>query len=183
MNISDTIAPKSDQLNADDLIAGPKTITITSVKVEAGDQPVSVFYQGDNGKPYKPCKSMRRVLVRLFGNDSSTYGGKRVTLYCDEQVTFGSAAVGGIRISHASGLTETVTMALTAKRGTRKPYTIQPLKERDYTPVLEAIRELSLSGTEAFRAGWKKLSAEEKAFIEPHIASLKQAAEAADKPE
>jgi hypothetical protein len=87
MNISDTIAPKSDQLNADDLIAGPKTITITSVKVEAGDQPVSVFYQGDNGKPYKPCKSMRRVLVRLFGNDSATYAGKRVTLYCDEQVT------------------------------------------------------------------------------------------------
>ena len=41
IDISKTIAPKSDQLNADDLIAGPKTITVTGVKLVAEDQPVA----------------------------------------------------------------------------------------------------------------------------------------------
>jgi hypothetical protein len=29
MDITDTLAPKSNQLNSDDLIVGPKTITVT----------------------------------------------------------------------------------------------------------------------------------------------------------
>lgn len=35
MDLSKTIIPKSDQLNADDLISGPKTIKIRDVKAEA----------------------------------------------------------------------------------------------------------------------------------------------------
>ena len=69
LDISKTIAPKSEQLNADDLIAGPRTITVTSVKLVAEDQPVAIHFAGDEGKPHKPCKSMRRVLVRAWGAD------------------------------------------------------------------------------------------------------------------
>ena len=69
LDISKTIAPKSEQLNADDLIAGPRTITVTSVSFVAEDQPVAIHFAGDEGKPYKPCKSMRRVLVRAWGAD------------------------------------------------------------------------------------------------------------------
>nr|MBX2835055.1 hypothetical protein [Micavibrio sp.] len=69
-DISHTIVPKSMQLNADDLISEPKTITITQVRVKDNpDQPVAISYQGDNGKPYYPCKSMRRVMVRAWGKD------------------------------------------------------------------------------------------------------------------
>ena len=58
-----TIAPKSDQLNADDLINGPMTITITAVKARPGssEQPIQISFDGDGGKPYLPCKSMRRA--------------------------------------------------------------------------------------------------------------------------
>jgi len=73
IDIAATCAPKSDQLNADDLIAGPRTITITAVKLSAEDQPVSIHFQGDDGKPWKPCKSMRRVLMRAWGADGSQY--------------------------------------------------------------------------------------------------------------
>ena len=39
------IVPKSDQLNADDLIGGPITIKITKMVVApAGEQRVSVFF-------------------------------------------------------------------------------------------------------------------------------------------
>lgn len=124
-----TITPKSDQLNADDLIGGQaKTIKITKVSILSGDQPVSLNYEGDNGKPFKPCKSMRRVLVTVWGSDGNAYIGRSMTLYRDDKVKFGGAEVGGIRISHMSDITEPMTMALTATRAQRKPYTVKPLE-------------------------------------------------------
>jgi hypothetical protein len=51
MNIGETIQPKSDQLNADDLIGGSKTIKITQIKVYDREvQPVEISYEGDEGK-------------------------------------------------------------------------------------------------------------------------------------
>lgn len=127
-SMRDTIIPKSDQLNADDLIGGQiKTIKITKVAILAGEQPVALHYEGDNGKPYKPGKSMRRVLVSVWGDDGNLYIGRSMTLYRDEKIKFGGEIVGGIRISHMSHITESVTMALTATRASRKPFTVQPL--------------------------------------------------------
>lgn len=125
-----TIAPKSDQLNADDLIGGPRTIKVTGVRLKGeAEQPVAIHFDGDDGKPYLPCKSMRRVLVQVWGGDGKLYEGRRMTLYRDEKVMFGGAAVGGIRISHMSNIDKDVTLALTASRASRKPYTVRPLKE------------------------------------------------------
>lgn len=129
IDLTQTIAPKSDQLNADDLIAGEKTITITQVsKSNTPDQPVAIGFEGDNGKPYKPCKSMRRVLVQVWGKDGQSYVGKSLTLYRDTSVKFGGVDVGGIRISHMSDIDKPITMALTASKTIRKPFTVQPLK-------------------------------------------------------
>lgn len=130
IDISQTVAPKSDQLNADDLIGGPRTITVTRVsKMKEPDQPIAIYFEGDGGKPYKPGKSMRRVLLRIWGQDGATYAGRRMTLYRDDAVQFGGAAVGGIRISHMSGISSAVTMALTVTRASRKPFTVKPLAE------------------------------------------------------
>ena len=47
MDISMTIKPKTDQLNADDLIGGTKTIRIRDVKATDSEvQPVSIFFDG-----------------------------------------------------------------------------------------------------------------------------------------
>lgn len=172
-----TIAPKSDQLNFDDFTGNQtKTIKITSVDVGKGDQPVSLHYEGDNGKPWKPCKSMRRVLVRCWGPNSIDYAGKSVTLFGDPSVRFGGADVGGIRVSHISHIDEPITMALTATRAQRKPYTVKPLAESnakpiDLTPfdaaikkVAECLTDESLSAAiEESRAlkGWPKAKGEE----------------------
>lgn len=125
-----TIIPKSDQLNADDLIAGPRTIAITRVAISPGaEQPVDVHFDGDGGKPFRPGKSMRRVMVAVWGPDPAAYAGKRMTLYRDPSVTWGGMEVGGIRISHMSHINTPMTMALTATKKARKPFTVQPLAQ------------------------------------------------------
>jgi hypothetical protein len=135
-----TIVPKSDQLNADDLIGDRKlTITITKVKLSPGEQQsASISFEGDNGKPWKPCLSMRRVLVALWGKDSANYIGRKVTLYCDSKVVFGGKEVGGIRISHMSHLDAPRTLALTASKANRKPFTVLPLVENVVDPSVKA---------------------------------------------
>jgi len=130
VDMSQTISPKSDQINSDDLIGGPRTITVTKVTGNEGnaEQPVNVFYENDGNKPFRPCKSMRRVMVKIWGPDASKYAGRSMTIYRDPKVKWGGMEVGGIRISHMSGLEKPETMALTETRANRKPFTVQPLK-------------------------------------------------------
>lgn len=137
-DLSDVIKPKSDQLNADDLIAGAITVRITKVSKRAGEQPVAYNYEGDNGKPYYPCKSMMRVMVHVWGKYAESHVGHSMTLFRDPSVTWGGAEVGGIRISHMSGIDKPVTMSLTATRKARKPYTVQPLTDSPAKPAASA---------------------------------------------
>lgn len=147
MDISKTIEPKSDQLNADDLIGGAKTIRIRDVKATDSDvQPVSIYFDGDNNKPYKPSKGMRRVLVALWGANAKDYIGRYLTLYRDEKVKFGGIEVGGIRISHASHINEPTRVLETVGRGKRRPITIEVLKTpkkelKDINGAKEAIEK------------------------------------------
>lgn len=140
VDMSQTIAPKSDQLNADDLIGGPRTITVTRVTGNEGnaEQPVNVFFDGDNGKAFRPCKSMRRVMVKVWGADASKYAGRSMTLFRDPKVKWGGMEVGGIRISHMTGIDKPEVMALTESKQARRPYTVQPLK---VTPKADKAKE------------------------------------------
>jgi hypothetical protein len=186
VDISLTVAPKSDQLNADDLIVGSKTIKITGVRgADTPDQPVAINFEGDGGKPYKPCKSMRRVLLHCWGKDGQSYVGRSLTLYCDPKVKFGGLEVGGIRISHMSHIPAPITMALTASKANRKPYTVQPLKVADPAPVdLDALKssaaEAALSGSSGLTAWWGTLNAEEKKAVKPHMEEHKNKAAEVD---
>ena len=153
-DLSQTIIPKSDQLNADDLIAGPRTIRITRVTADPGsaEQPVSVFFDGDGGKPFKPCKSMRRVLVACWGPDASTFTGRSMTLYRAPTVTWGGLEVGGIRISHLSHIDRDMTMALTATKKARKPYTVKPLVVEDTAANMAADLIVAIEAAETEEA-------------------------------
>lgn len=130
-DMSLVIVPKCDQITADDLLSGPLTITITGVTIKGGaEQPVEIAYEGGDGKPWRPCKSMSRVLVAAWGPDAKVYAGRKVTLYRDPKVKWGGMEVGGIRISHMSHINGSMTMALTATKGSKKAFTVQPLVER-----------------------------------------------------
>lgn len=193
-DLAQTIAPKSDQLNSDDLIAGPMTITIEKVSANPSspEQPISISFRGDNGKPYKPCKSMRRVLVATWGSNGASFVGRSMTLYRDPTVKFGGFEVGGIRISHMSDIDKPMTMALTTTRASRKAYTVQPLQRlgEDETPrapdpaTLDLARTAAGGGSDVFATWWKSASKQERAdanTIKDELARLRTEADAEQK--
>lgn len=127
MDISTTTAPKSDQQNFDDYAAGPKTVTITEVTKGSTEQPVDIHLAEFPGRPYKPSKSMRRVLIAGWGAQSSVYAGRSMTLVGDPTVKFGGQTVGGIKISHLSHIEKRLSVNLTVTKGKRAPHTVNPL--------------------------------------------------------
>jgi len=127
MDLRDTIAPRSDQMNAEDLLAGPRTFTVDRVSKGSAEQPVDIHLVEFPGRPFRPSKTVRRILVNAWGPDANAYTGRRMTLYRDPAVKFGGMDVGGIRVSHLSHIDKSLTVALTVTRGKRLPYTVQPL--------------------------------------------------------
>jgi hypothetical protein len=137
MNMMSAIVAKSDQVNADDFSAGETMdITIRDVKFSGGaEQPVSIYFNG-NDKAFRPCKSMCRVLVAIWGPDAKEYIGRSMRLYKDPEVTYGKLKVGGIRISHMSHMEAPIVLALTATRANKKPYQVRPMPiEQKQTPA------------------------------------------------
>ncbi|MFW5969621.1 MAG: hypothetical protein ACOCP9_03200 [Halofilum sp. (in: g-proteobacteria)] len=158
VDIRGAAAPKSDQLNAEDLIGAPRTVTITNVTAGSAEQPVVVHFSGDNGRPYKPCKSMLRVMIAAWGDDGKEWVGQSMTLYHDPEVMFGGVKVGGIRISHVSGIDQPLSLSLTATRGKRKPYRVDPLP----ADAAQAPAEYPAADFEANLPAWRQAIADGK---------------------
>lgn len=154
-DLRDTIVPKSDQLNADQLLGGPMNIRVTGVKRGSDDQPIIISYENDGGRPYKPCKSMRKVLIFAWGEDGSQWVGRMMTLYNKQDVKWGGVEVGGIRISHLSHVTADIKLSLAATRGKKEPIIIKRIDSND--PVVAAKAKLEAaarSGMDALKAAW-----------------------------
>lgn len=143
MDISDTTAPKSDQQNFDDYVGGSKTVTVSEVKSGSAEQPVELHLVEFPGRPYKPGKSMRRVLVAAWGAEASEYVGRKLTLYGDPSIRFGKEQVGGIRIAALSHIEKPLTVSLTVTRGKRAPFVVQPLEAPKDTSGRDWLTELA----------------------------------------
>lgn len=159
MDLSDTIAPNSDQLDAVDLLGGPRTFTITRVSEGNAEQPVNVDL-AEFPRVWRPGKSMRRVLVACWGPDAATYVGRRVRLYCDLTVRFGGQEIGGTRISHLSHLEKRRQVPLLVSRGKSAMFVVEPLVETAEDRVAELKRE------------WYNAGAERRKAIEDEVAAL-----------
>ena len=137
-----------------DFIAGPRTVTIAEVRPGASaEQPVEIILAEFN-RPWRPAKSMRRVLVAAWGADSNNYIGRRMTLFGDPSVKWGGIAIGGIRLSHVSHITKPLTIALTESKGKRKPFSVDPLP--DAKPAREFLKEAQAASgnVDQIRAFW-----------------------------
>lgn len=176
------VAPRSDQLNADDLVGTTKTITVTGVRVVMGEQPVTINYEGDNGKPYKPAKTMARVLMFAWGDDETQWVGKSMTLYCDPEVTFGRDKVGGIRISHLSDIRGDMEVVITKTRGRRVPYKVRKLAGNGGASTVQqwaqTLRDASLTGDmQKLVEAWGKVPKNLQSKLEAEKDSCKAAVE------
>ena len=193
-DLSKTIIPKSDQMNSDDLMAGPRTVVITKVTgSESGEQPINIFFEGDGGKPYRPCKIMRRLMVHIWGPDGATYPGRAMTLYRDPTVKWGGVEVGGIRISHMTGIQKPQTVALAETRGVRKPHVVRPLtapqtRQEAANPKLDPkvyarAEQAARKGKDAFTKWWNSDEGKEnRDALRPSLPALQKLVAEAGKP-
>ena len=184
-DVTKAIQPKSDQLNSDNLITGPMTIKIRDVQVKnEPEQPIWIYFDGDDNKPWKPCKTAARCLASIWGANAAQWVGMSCTLYNDPTVTWGGAAVGGIRVSHMQGLDKPRTLQLTKTRGKKSAVVIKPLTMDDApdTPTIDAdaiqsdAMKAAKCGRDAFNKWWTDNPAL-RDVVKPIMDELKSAVE------
>lgn len=135
MDISDTLAPTSDQLDSVELTT-PRIFTVEKVTKGSAEQPVNVWFVGFP-RPWRPGKSMRRVLghPQVWGTDASKWPGRSVELFCDPTIPFGGKAVGGTRIKRISHIDKPVKVPLLVTRGKTEMYVVDPLPDTPAAPA------------------------------------------------
>lgn len=145
MDVSNAIQSKSDQLNAIDLAGGPVTVRIVDVKQGNAEQPVNIITDVFGpGRPFKPSKTVLRVLVAGWNTtDTTTWVGQSLTLYRDPAVKWAGEAIGGIRVSAMTGLDKPLVIALPTSKGKTAKSTVTPLEVTpvDYRDWLAALNE------------------------------------------
>lgn len=156
-DISDTLSPKSDQLDAVDLrVSGPRTFTVAGVRNGSSEQPLQIDL-AEFDRPWRPGVSMRRVLAYCWGNDASVWVGRKVRLFCDETVTFGSERPGGIRVFGLSDIAGKQSVPLLIKRGKSGVHVVEPLTESAPVTVAYSANDIAACDSiPTLRSWWKE---------------------------
>lgn len=167
-DISDTLAPASDQLDAIELASGPRIFEIERVTKGNTEQPINIHFK-NFPRPWRPSKGMRRILAYCWSTDASTWAGRKVELFFDPEVTFGKDKPGGTRISRLSHIDKPTSVPLLVSRGKSATFTVQPLPDEPPTteptdPAATRVAEL--------RAEWKTADPERRAVIEAEVLEL-----------
>lgn len=145
MDLSTYTAPKSDQMNAEDLLSGPLTVTIVEVRETGSDQQPVAIHLAEFPRPWKPSKTAMRIMVAGWGRETKPYAGRRLTLFRDPSVKWAGEPIGGIRISHMSHLKDGKKFAvyLAESQKKRTPTVVEPLP--DHAPTSAPIDETTVA--------------------------------------
>jgi len=175
MDITDALAPVSDQLDAIELV-NPRTFTIdTGSRLAKRDgKTVAEIRLVNFDRVWRPSKGMLDVLGACWGIDGKQWVGRSVTLYNDPDVMFGREKVGGIRIealSHIDG-PRTVKIRAAGQGGRKQDWTVKPLPAP--TPTLDIA---ATTDRAALKAAWRAATPEVRAQIEARVAELDAATE------
>ena len=172
MDLSQAIIARSDQLNADDLISGPRTFTVKEVKRGNDEQPVSiVLAEYPASRPFKPSKTVLRILVHAWGAESDNWPeGARMTLYRDASVKWAGQAIGGIRVSHLSHIDKPMQVALAESKGKKTLHKIGVLAAD--APTSPPMDEATVKRLADLREEWKSADPERQAEIQAEVARL-----------
>ena len=163
VDVTKALEPRSDQLNADDALAGPITIHVTGAGISSDGQLVIMTSEYPQ-RPWHVSKGMGRFIAAIWGNESDEWTGQALTLYRDPDVKYAGQAVGGLRIESMSGLDAPFTGPLRLTRGKSVPFTIQPLIDH----VAESLTDAQIAAAESveeLRAMWSRASTVQQAQI------------------
>jgi hypothetical protein len=181
MDITESLAPASDQLDAIDLATtGPQTFTVVEVTKGNAEQPVQIKL-AEFPRVWRPSKGMRRVLAHCWGTDASAWTGHRVRLFNDPDVMFGKERTGGVRVSHVSHIDGKQSVPMLVSRGKSSTYVVEPLANES-TPQADITND-TIAGCDSIptlRGWWKGADAETRVLIEGRVKALEEAALGAD---
>ena len=126
-----------------------------------------IHYDGENGRPFKPCKTVRKIIIFAWGDDGTKWIGRSITLFNDPDVKWAGVKVGGIRVSHMSHIEKDIQLQLTATRGKKEPFIIKRLAVTEPPPIDLDNLKMRLNhqanlGTEALITLWKELTQNER---------------------
>ncbi len=177
-DVSETLKPKSDQLDNIDLRGGdPRTFTVTGVDVRVGaEQPITI-HLAEFDRPWKPGRNMRRVLAYCWSRDSDNWVGKRVELFADESVKFGNETPGGTRISRLSGIDSTKHAPIMLSKGRMGTYEVQPLPDAPATqqPTEPSAERVAVeTNLDVLDRMLKVSGAERRAQIEARMVAIRE---------
>ena len=175
VDIRAAIKPKSDQLNFENFIAGSQTFTVAKVTPGDRDHPVFIHMVECPATPYKPSKGMLKCIASPegWGDKSSKWNGKQVTLYGDPTVKYGGVEVGGIKVSHLSGIESDYETLISERRGVRKPHMIRLL-------VVEAPKDYPSDQFAKNLPAWRKAIADGKITGDQVVARAEQTGKLSD---
>lgn len=177
-DVSAAIAPKSQQLDNIELRGkGPQIFTITGVDVrETLDQPL-IVHLAEFPRPWKPGKTMGRVLAQCWGLDSDDWIGKRVELFADESIKFGNDTPGGTRISRLSDIDGPKAAAILLGQGKPGLYKVEPLPDEPQPaapPEPTAEEVAACVDVDQLKAMWRSAGPEIRAQIEARVTALNE---------
>ena len=128
-DIADTLQPKSEQLDAIELVDGPRVFTVKSVTIKKdAEQPAKIYFE-EFPRPWRPGVNQRRVLAYCWGRKSSEWTGRKMRLFYDPDVTYGRDKPGGTRISHLSHIDGPIDAPILISQGRASTYHVEPLTE------------------------------------------------------
>ena len=177
MDISNALIAKSDQVNAIDLISGPQTVTVLEVTEGTAEQRVNITTDiFGPGRPFKPSKTVLRILASAWGKETTAWVGRAMTIYRDPEVRWAGEAIGGIRVSALTHIDKPMTLSLPTSKGKHSKATVTVLeqpKQRDW------LGELSLAGTDVSAIETLGLAAKAAGAPEPVRVQIRAAYNAA----
>lgn len=158
--------PRSDQLNFENFLTGPQTFTVAKVTPGDRDHPVFIYMAECPATPYKPSKGMLKCIAQPdgWGDKSSQWTGKAITLYGDPTVIYGGVEVGGIKVYALEGIESDYETLISARRGVRKPHLIKKIVIQMYDDQ-KFVANLP---------AWLKLISDGKATTDQIIARVEQ---------
>jgi hypothetical protein len=178
-DISDTLAPKSEQLDNVELTSGPRVFVVERVEVKReAEQPVRVYFLGFP-RPWRPGVTMRRVLAYCWGEKSKCWPGRSIKLFRDPDIRYGKDATGGTRIAAMSDIDGRQEVPILMSQGRAGVYVVEPLSPTEIpaaTPTASPTPDQIDACTDIAELGemWKA-HPDARARIEARVAALKAA--------
>lgn len=143
----------SDHITQELVSDGPQTFTVTGVTevtMDGEKQRHAVTLAETAGKTWVPAFTVLKALAQVWSMEKENWVGQKLTLYRDPSVKIGRETVGGIRVSHVTGITEPRTVNVKGALNRTVTYKFSPLqaeKPREAT-ITQAQWEYLLSKSE-----------------------------------